>query len=76
MEQEQLSGKKFNPPGGKSYLQALFVSPHGVGWIVLGSLSHPKHLKGIYSAGEQQKLFRKVQASKHTQKRQISRRKR
>lgn len=57
MEQEQLTGKKFNPPGGKRYLQPLSVSTRGVGWIPLCS-GHPKHPKGIYCAGEQQNLLK------------------
>lgn len=59
MEQEQLPGKKFNPPGGKRYLQPLSVSTRGVGWILLCS-GHPKHPKGIYCAGEQQSLLKEL----------------
>lgn len=56
MEQEQLPGRKFNPPGGKRYLQPLSASTRGVGWILLCS-GHPRHPKGIYCAGEQQNLL-------------------
>jgi len=51
---EQLPRKKFNPPGGKRYLQPLFVCTGGVGWILLCSSGHHKHLEGICCGAEQQ----------------------
>lgn len=68
MEREQLPGKKFNPPGGKRYLQPLSVSTRGVGWILLCS-GHPEHPKGIYCAGEQQNLLKEFKPENTQKKR-------